>query len=232
MKSTRLLSCFLFVLGFLASSVFAGPNGRVELPIQSGGAFSVPVASLKEIRFRTTLRQQHDFSCGSAALATLLTYHYAYPVNEQTIFRVMYERGDKAKIRKEGFSLLDMKSYLEAQGFQADGFVAELEQLSTANIPGIVLIKEQGYNHFVVVKGLRNGRVLVGDPSSGTRILPVDRFKSLWINHILFVIRNKTDVAMFNANADWRVAPMASTGDAIYHGAAEPMLPKFGTADF
>jgi len=232
MKSTRLLSCFLFVLEILASSAFAVPNGRVELPIQSGGAFSVPVASLKELRFRTTLRQQNDFSCGSAAVATLLTYHYAYPVNEQTIFRAMYERGDQAKIRKEGFSLLDMKSYLEAQGFQADGFVAELEQLSAAKIPGIALIKEQGYNHFVVIKGLRNGRVLVGDPSAGTRVMPVDRFKTLWSNHILFVIRNKTDVAMFNTSADWRVAPVASPGDAIYHGEAEPMLPKFGPADF
>lgn len=232
MKNIRLLSCFLLFLELLASGALAAPSGQVEMPIQSGGAFSVPVASMKELRFRTTLRQQHDFSCGSAAVATLLSYHYAYPVSEQTIFRAMYERGDQAKIRKEGFSLLDMKAYLEALGFQADGFVAELEQLSAANIPGIALIKEQGYNHFVVIKGLRNGRILVGDPSAGTRVMPVDRFKALWVNRILFVIRNKTEQAQFNANADWRMAPTASLGDAVYRGAAEPMLPKFGPSDF
>ncbi len=34
------------------------------------------VVSVKEARFTTTQRQQFDFSCGSAAVATLLTHHY------------------------------------------------------------------------------------------------------------------------------------------------------------
>ena len=84
--------------------------------------FSVKVTSLKEARFKATTRQQFDFSCGSAAIATLLTYHYNYPVTEQAVFNEMFARGDQVKIRKEGFSLLDMKTYLEAHQFKADGF--------------------------------------------------------------------------------------------------------------
>ena len=83
-----------------------------------GGRFTVKVTSLKEARFKATTRQQFDFSCGSAALATLLTHHYARPVSEQTVFEAMYALGDQAKIRREGFSLLDMKNYLKAQGFE------------------------------------------------------------------------------------------------------------------
>jgi len=36
------------------------------------GGFTAQVVSVKEARFTTTQRQKYDFSCGSAALATLL----------------------------------------------------------------------------------------------------------------------------------------------------------------
>jgi uncharacterized protein len=203
-----------------------------NLTLQSGGTFSVPVTSMKAIRFRNTVHQQFDFSCGSAALATLLTHHYDYTVGEQDVFKEMYERGDQAKIAKEGFSLLDIKNYLADRGFEADGYVAELEQLQQARVPAIALIQENGYHHFVVVKGLRNRRVLIGDPSAGTRALPYTRFKEMWSNGILFIIRNKQDVAKFNQESDWRTAPSASLGDGLYGHAIDAMLPKRGPSDF
>jgi predicted double-glycine peptidase len=186
---------------------------------------------MKELRFRSTIRQHYDFSCGSAALATLLTHHYGIPVTEQEVFQDMYARGDKAKIKKEGFSLLDIKGYLESRGFQADGFVAELEQLSAARIPAIALIKEHGYHHFVVVKGLRDGRILMGDPSVGTRALPHDKFKEMWVNRILFVIRNRKDAARFDSDGEWRWLPRGPVSEGIYRGTTD-MLPKRGPSDF
>lgn len=228
----HLLSLLVALPLFSTGSALASGGSRVDLPIQSGGPYSVPVDSIRDIRFLTTLRQQYDFSCGSAALATLLSYHYAYQVSEQDVFREMYERGDKNKIRKEGFSLLDMKGYLAAHGYEADGFQADIEQLSAAHVPAIALINENGYHHFVVIKGLRDGRVLIGDPAVGTRTMTVSRFKGMWINKILFVIRNKLDLALFNSDADWRVAPKAVLGDGIYRGAAESLLPKRGPSDY
>lgn len=210
----------------------AGPGGVAEMPVQTGGGFSVPVTSIKNLRFRNTIHQQFDFSCGSAALATLLTHHYNFPVTEQQVFSEMYARGDKAKIRREGFSLLDIKMYLEAHGFAADGFVAELEQLSAAGIPAIALIKEHGYHHFVVLKGLRDGRVLIGDPSAGTRALQYDRFKEMWGNGILFVILNRHEHARFNSDADWRAAPGAPFAEGLRNGTLGAALPKRGPADF
>ena len=207
-------------------------GGQVDMPIQSGGAFTVPVDSLKSRPFFSTLRQQYDFSCGSAAVATLLTYHYAYRVSEQDVFGEMFVRGNQAKIKREGFSLLDMKNYLAAHGFEADGFQAEVDQLRSSGLPAIVLIKENGYNHFVVIKGLQDGRVLVGDPTSGTRAMPYARFKELWANNILFVVRNMRHLAKFNSDADWRAAPQAPLGGAAYRGAADIMFPKRGPSDF
>lgn len=215
--------------------LWAGPAqaGSVNLPFQVGGAFSVPVTSLKEERSRSTIRQQYDFSCGSAAMSTLLTHHYGYPVTEEAVFREMFARGDQQKIRREGFSLLDMKRYLQAHGFDANGFESPLDSLRDAGIPGIVLINERGYNHFVVIKGIRNGRVLFGDPASGTRALPRADFESMWVNQILFVITNRQDAAKFNLAADWRASPSSPIDGSInLQGLTGTALPKFGPSDF
>lgn len=187
----------------------------VGLYAAQDGAYTVRVTSLREARFATTMRQKYDFSCGSAALATLLTYHYGLPVSEQDVFAKMYAAGDRARIGKQGFSLLDMKHYLSARGFQADGFEQPVERLLQEGLPAIVLLSERGYRHFVVVKGLNRGRVLIGDPAMGTRAMSLERFRSLWVNGILFVIHNRRDLARFNLPRDWRIAPSAPLELAI-----------------
>jgi hypothetical protein len=145
----------------------------------------------------------------------------------------MFEKGDQAKIRLEGFSLFDMKRYLESLGFEADGFEAPLDKLQGAGIPAIVLINENGYNHFVVIKGLANGKVLFSDPAAGTRILPRQEFERIWRGGILFVIRSHREAARFNVAGDWiigRRAPMADGIDRAGIGSMMLMLP--GRNDF
>lgn len=201
--------------------------------MQVGGAFSVKVRSLKEARFASTVRQQYDFSCGSAALTTLLTHHYGRPTTEQRVFDEMFALGDQAKIRREGFSLLDMKKYLEALGFEADGFEATLESLAEAAIPAIALINEAGYNHFVVIKGVQDGRVLIGDPSGGTRAMPVRRFDALRSNQILLVINNRQESARFNVASDWAAIPRAPIAGRLDSVASSALgLPARGSSDF
>ena len=104
--------------------------GAVEIAALGGARFDVPVMSIREARFQRTLHQQYDFSCGSAAVATLLSHHYADPVTEQFVFEQMYLHGDQQKIRREGFSLLDIKRFLATRGFLADGFQLPLEKLA------------------------------------------------------------------------------------------------------
>jgi len=205
----------------------------VNVPYEMGGTYSLPITSMKAARFRAMIRQQYDFSCGSAALSTLLTYHYGFKVTEEIVFVAMYEKGDQSKIRREGFSLYDMKRYLENNGFQADGFEAPLDKLESAGIPAIVLINENGYNHFVVIKGIREGRVLIGDPSGGVRAMPQAAFERLWTNGILFVISNRQELAKFNVAAEWSALPRAPIADGINRGGlAGIVMPKAGPSDF
>jgi predicted double-glycine peptidase len=197
---------------FLAFSLLLTPAawaGSVVIPGADSGTLNVKVMSLKERQFRLTVRQKLDFSCGSAALSTLLTYHYGDPVDEPTIFKAMWDNGDHQKIRREGFSLLDLKHFLEARGYSADGYAAPLERLESVGIPAIVLIRENGYNHFVVVKGIRDGKVAVGDPSLGARVYPLQQFEKMMANKIVFVINGLNQKAVFNDPRDWRVREKA-----------------------
>jgi predicted double-glycine peptidase len=228
----RLARAFLAV-ALAGLCAFGARAGSVDLPFQIGGAYSVPATSLKEARYSAMIRQQYDFSCGSAALSTLLTYHYRFAVTEQAVFEEMFAHGEQDKIRQEGFSLLDMKRYLAAHGFEADGFEAPLEKLANARIPAIALINDHGYNHFVVVKGIQDGRVLIGDPSGGTRAMSQKAFEALWVNGILFVIGNRQDIAAFNRPEDWRVVARAPIGSGVNRdGVAQLVMPKFGAGDF
>lgn len=208
-------SVLLFCLG-LTFAAGAARAGSVWLPTAGISGVRVPsIESLQERGFSRTVHQEYDFSCGSAAVATLLTYQYHDPVSEQAVFRTMWENGNQAKIRREGFSLLDIKHYLDARGYVSNGYVVPLDKLVQVGVPAIVLISDHGYNHFVVVKGMSSGRVLFGDPSRGARSMPRQRFEHLQINPILFVITNDRQKAVFNGRADWSTRPLAPLGTVI-----------------
>ena len=225
----RSLLLFFALLG----GVGTAPAQVTYFPSMGSGDFSVPVTSIREARWTSTLLQKYDFSCGSAALATLLTHHYGYPVSEQLVFEEMYSHGDQGKIQREGFSLLDMKRVLALHGFEADGFEQPLDKLNEARVPAIVLINENGYHHFVVIKGVQPDRVLIGDPARGTRAVPRQDFENSWQNRVLFVVHNRMDTARFNLQADWRVAQRAPVGGGLNHdGLTGSALPRLGPGDF
>ncbi len=214
----------------MALVLLALPAGaEVRLLPDAGGNFRVGVKSWWEIPFRSVVRQQFDFSCGSAAVATLLTYHYGRPTPERAIFASMWDGGDQAVIRKSGFSMLDMKNYLDSQGLPTQGYRLTVEQLKTVNTPSIVLLNLKGYKHFVVVKGVRGGRVLVGDPMIGLGDYSLKDFGSIW-NGIALAVTPSADRPQpkFNLAGDWGPwarAPLEDTGMKVAAGAVTSNLP-------
>lgn len=190
---------------------FAAPAAAGDVMVTAGGFNArVPVKSMAARKTETVVRQQYDFSCGSAAVATLLTNHYGVHTTETDAFRAMWEVGEKDRIRKLGFSLLEMKRYLESLGMKADGFRLTLDRVQEIGVPGIALIDVKGYRHFVVIKGITDRQVLIGDPSKGLITKPRNEFEKHWDGVILFI---RSDVAKgksgFNRVADWRLAPSA-----------------------
>lgn len=177
------------------------------------GDYAVPVRSVLDQKYAGVVRQRFDFSCGSAALATLLRHHYDYEVGEEQAFRGMWLRGDRDQIRKVGFSLLDMKRWLESRGIAANGYRVPIEQLAKTGVPGIALITLRNYRHFVVVKGIRGNEVLLGDPSAGIVVMPRDQFVAAW-NGVFFVLTGDQPRAKraFNRNDQWAAFVRAPVG--------------------
>lgn len=194
------------LLAGCAAQIAADGHNRVDY----GGdlEFGLPVNSMLARRFETVIRQQYDFSCGSAALATLLRFHYADPQNEQSVFLGMWREGDRPQIRRLGFSLLDMKRYLAGRGIAADGYRVTLEQIAKARVPGIALINFNGYRHFVVIKGIEGRSILLGDPSLGLRRVSAAVFAQEW-NGVFFVLNRDPELGRrhFNQPADLALAP-------------------------
>jgi predicted double-glycine peptidase len=173
-----------------------------------GGAFSLKVQSFQEQKYHDTIAQEHDFSCGSAALATLLSYNYNMPVSEADVFKDMIINGDQKTISESGFSLLDIKKYLQRHGLDSNGYRARLSKLEEVRLPAIVLLNVRGYHHFVVLEGIENGRVLLADPANGMRSERIGIFESEW-SGIFFLITSNIDQGQksFNSDQKWATAP-------------------------
>ncbi|HEV2578777.1 MAG TPA: C39 family peptidase [Acidobacteriaceae bacterium] len=149
-----------------------------------------PVASLKDIRNEGVTRQRWDISCGAAALSTLLTYQFRDVTPETDIVVWMLHRTDPALVRaRHGFSLLDMKHFAQARGYTAEGFSdMSMDELASQKTAVIVPIRLKGFDHFVVVNGIIQGRVFLADPGFGNVTMKADRFQKLWKNGVVFIV--------------------------------------------
>ncbi|MFO1128487.1 MAG: C39 family peptidase [Rhodospirillales bacterium] len=216
----RRAAVLALLVGAGIGAATAAAAGEVDiLGPAAGGTYRVGVESLQERRFRTVYRQAHDLSCGAAALASLLTYHYRRPVSEEEVAAAMRAAGDPAKIDRLGFSLLDMQRYLAGRGLAADGFRVNLDRLAAAGLPAITLMEAEGYRHFVLIKGIRGDTVLVGDPAKGIRVLRRQAFEAAW-SGIAFLIRDGQTLARtaFNRDEEWAAPAPAPLGTALDRG--------------
>lgn len=211
----------LFALALSAWAIMIEPSAaQVRTHGEGGGSFTISVTSWRDIPFRTVVRQQFDYSCGSAAVATLLLHHYGLDVREAQVFQSMYARGDQERIQRVGFSMLDMRGYLERIGFQADGLRLSLDRLAGLNLPAIALITHDNYRHFVVIKGVSADHVLVGDPTFGLQTYTRAEFEAVW-NGVVLAVRRAPEHArapVYNEQSEWRpwaIAPVDEAPQAV-----------------
>jgi predicted double-glycine peptidase len=170
---------------FFPASAFAQQTGEA-----AGVQGSKNIRTLKDIRGEGVVRQRWDVSCGAAALSTVLTYDYKDPTPETAIVVWLLHRVDGKRVRERGgFSLLDLKHFAEARGYHAEGFSdMSIEELAGQKTSVITPIRAKGVDHFVVVKGIVAGHVVLADPAFGNMTMRVDQFQHLWKNGIVFVV--------------------------------------------
>lgn len=169
-----------------AEKQFRLPVGQIGPSVVSQPVVIKPQEVLK---FRNIVHQAYDYSCGSAALVTVINSYLGIDISEKDAMEGMMAHGEREKIvARRGFSLLDMKRYLATLGAEGNGFRGEIADLSDLKVPAVVPIDYAGFKHFVVFRGIRDGKVFIADPAMGQIIFSIQEFSELWDNHTLFIV--------------------------------------------
>jgi len=205
----------------LASGVWAE---EVQLSM-GGGRVTKQVKSFKALREEGVIRQQLDYSCGAAAMATLLSFFFQDQVAEPEVIGFIFihgqtpEEGLKKYFRRQGFSLLDLKRFAKFRGYQAAGYKEMtledlLEFLEVDRIPVLVPIKPFGYHHFVIVRGIRGNRVFLADPAVGNTTVTIARFLDIWVDGVGFVVTKRAvgKPSLGKAPSDEELAQITAAG--------------------
>lgn len=143
------------------------------------------------------VKQDLDYSCGAASLATILNEHYGQTVTEEEILKIM----DKEDMRA---SFDDMARALKELGFRGVGYAASFEQLSKLKIPVIVYTKHRKDDHFSVLRGIDNNTVWLADPSLGNRTYSKYQFLQMWETREDAELKGKI-LAILPINSDLQV---------------------------
>ncbi len=179
------LALFFWAGAAFMPSLPGSPAMAADIGIGAGARINVPLMSMKDLRDRNLVRQRFDYSCGAAALATLLRHGFGDEVTEREILSRLFDllsEDEKDVSRKEGFSLLDLQRVARSRGYKAQGFKISADDLPKLGGPVIVFIEPHGYKHFAVLKGIRGDRVYLADPSRGNIRLPAYRFLDSWLD--------------------------------------------------
>ena len=143
-----------------------------ELSIDSLNG-SIGVTSWKALRDFRVVKQEFDYSCGAASVATLLNGFYGLDVTEADILR---------SIEKDAAaSFENLAKAVIPYGFKSGGLVVSFDDLKKLSIPVIAYLNYKGQDHFTVLRGVsKQGNVAIGDPSWGNRRFRPHQFKKLW----------------------------------------------------
>lgn len=161
-------------VGLLAAVIMLPTFAKADAVISTHSLFGhVPVQSWKTLRDARIVKQDLDYSCSAASLATLLNEFYGQKITEEALLKAM----DKGDLRA---SFEDMQRALPQFGFRAQGFAATHEQLTKLKMPVVVYLKYRKDDHFSVLRGIDENAVWLADPSLGNRTYSREQFLEMW----------------------------------------------------
>ncbi|MDP3030290.1 MAG: C39 family peptidase [Deltaproteobacteria bacterium] len=146
-----------------------------------------PVKSWIEIKNHNLVRQEYDYSCGSAAVGTILKFFFNDNVNEQEVLDfILKKKGidklDKGKLEEKDMTLsfYDLKEFAEERNYKVLGLALDTETLKKLKIPAIVFVNIRRKEHFTVYKGMDGRFVYLADPSFGNIKVTHGRFQEMF----------------------------------------------------
>lgn len=209
-KHLFLVICLKF---FLVGASFISAADSVVAIGDSFRAF-VPLKSWKSIRDSRIVKQDLDYSCGAASLATILNEYYGLSVTEEDILKIMNKEDMRA-------SFDDMANALTKLGFRGVGYAASIDQLTRLKIPVVVYTKHRKDDHFSVLRGISGNTVWLADPSLGNRTYSKYQFLEMWETRESLKLKGKIlaivpiDQKVVNSDEFFTNQPKRQTSQAI-----------------
>lgn len=170
--------------------------------ISGGSSYQRHVNSWKEVKEKNVVIQASDYTCGPAALATLMRYYFGDDVSEQKVFEEAQKKLSPDEIldrRRDGFTMEDLRRTAVQLGYDSDYYNGPMKDLIGLPFPMVVHVVRDELKHFVVFRGATADRVYLADPSHGNIRIPAGEFAEEWTGNALYLDREGFDPPSIHA---------------------------------
>lgn len=181
---------YYFVLLALGIATLGPTPGASSNEIVLGRSITERPKTYLDLKFAYTVRQRRDFTCGAAALATILKYHYEMPVTEEMIFWMIVNRYKPEELKKKaekGFSFEDLIYVADKLGFKSQAAVVDIAELQKLSGPVILQLNLKRFDHFAVLRKKTDDLAYMSDPLTGQMTLNNTEFKAEFKGPVLAV---------------------------------------------
>jgi len=180
----------------LLTTLVASAEAQIgQAPIRdSQRNVQVHVKSWKAFRDQNVVKQNRDYSCGAAAVATICRYYWGDNVSEAMVLRRVEDNLTRAELEervKNGLAISDLRLAAVKLGYLSTIGKLTIAKLHEVKVPLVVALRLEKSDHFVVVRGIRYGWVYLADPIRGNIRMPLWEFEEKWIENAVLVVAKK-----------------------------------------
>ena len=136
---------YLISYGLLITTLFPMVS-HSQITSRESNILSTPI-TWQAIQKKNVVKQNVDYSCGSASLATILTYFYDQPTTEAQVIKDL-------ELNKQMASFQDLANVSQKYGFIGRGIATNYDSLKEIKIPAIVYLNHNRTDHFSVLRAI------------------------------------------------------------------------------
>lgn len=140
--------------------------------------------------YKTVVRQTLDFTCGAAAVATVLTFYWDRPTTELEVLEVIRKRYTKKEWdqrEERGVSFEDLIFVAKQLGYDGMGAKVGVDQLAQAAAPLIVHLDKGKFQHFTVLRRVAQDRFYFSDSVLGETSMAREDFEAQYTGNALAI---------------------------------------------
>lgn len=170
----------VIVAAYLVAPMHVYSHGGPLTPFWGDVVYESKVQSYRSLRYVGVVGQTTWYTCGPAAVATLLSEYYNMAADEAEMLALAWEAMERVGADLDaGITMLALKDALLAKGIGSQGYRVTLDQLvdyfARGGLP-VIMHVTRPQPHYVVGVGVVNGVLVIADPAFGSYMLTPNEF--------------------------------------------------------